>query len=57
MLSNEVLTTHLHMLTQLTATPIFRKLAYGEFYCKGLYIIYLMNSYKPKESYRPNKFP
>ena len=25
------------MLTQLTATPIFQRLAYDEFYCKGLY--------------------
>ena len=29
---------HTFMLTQLTATPIFQRLAYGEFYCKGLYM-------------------
>ena len=29
---------HIFMLTQLTATPIFQRLAYDEFYCKGLYI-------------------
>ena len=27
------------MLTQCTTTPIFRNLANGEFYCKGLYML------------------